>query len=285
MRVTDPRIVLPAAPTRRARVILAATLGACLLLMSAQAREGGRGPSLLEKAGLLALTPVVGGAHTLSEAGASAAAEIASYFHARSENARLRREVAQLKRRIFVLEPDAAEAERLRALFHTRPVLPNVLLAAPIVSVESRGAYRRALLDAGSSEGVVPGSPLAVPEGLVGRVLSVSPRLSKAILVTDGDCAVGGQVARTGDQGVVRGDGSSLRMDYLSSLSRVLPGDLIETAGIDGLFPRGIPIGTVAQVVRGKSLFLKIRITPSAPLSRLGDVLVLAPSPVLDARP
>lgn len=285
MRVTDPRIVLPAAPTRRSRVILAATLAGCLLVMSAQAREGGRGPSLLERGGLLALTPIVGGAHAISAAGTSAAAEIASYFRARSENARLRREVGQLQRRIFALQPDAAEAQRLRELLHTRPVLPNVLLAAPVISVERRGAYRRALLDAGSSDGVVPGSPLAMPEGLVGRVLSVSPRLSKAILVTDGDCAIGGQVARTGDQGVVRGEGDSLRMDYLSSLTQVVPGDRIETAGIDGLFPRGIPIGTVTEVVRGKSLFLKIRIKPSAPLARLGDVLVLAPSPVSDAHP
>ena len=285
MRVTDPRIILPAAPTRRARVVLASTLATCLLLMSAQAREGGRGPSLLEKAGLLALTPFVGGGRAVSEAGRDAAQNVASYFHARSENERLRGEVERLRRELFALRPDAEEAERLRALLHTRPVLPDVLLAAPIVSVETRGAYRRALLAAGSREGVLPGSPLVVPEGLIGRVVSVSLPLSKAILVTDGDCAVGGQITRTGDQGVVRGEGSGLRMDYLSSLSRVLPGDLVETAGIDGLFPRGIPIGTVVEVTRGKSLFLKIRIRPSAPLSRLGDVLVLAPSPVQDERP
>lgn len=285
MRVTDPRIILPAPPGSRARVVLAATLASCLLLMSAQARDSGSGPSLLEKAGLLALSPVVGGAGEISRAAKDAANGIASYFRARSENDHLKREVADLRRELFVLRPNAAEAEKLRALFHTRPVLPDVLLAAPIVSVERRGAYRRALLAAGSRDGVVPGSPLAVPEGLIGRVVSVSPQLSKAILVTDGDCAVGGQVARTGDQGVVRGEGNSLRMDYMSSLSRIVPGDLIETAGIDGLFPRGIPIGTVAEVTRGKSLFLKIRITPSAPLSRLSDVLVLAPSPVRDVHP
>src|SRR5438128_820170 len=142
MRVTDPRIVLPAAPTRRARVVLAATLAFCLLLMSAQAREGGRGPSLLEKAGLFIVSPIVGGGYAVSETGRNAAENIRAYFHARSENERLRREVSDLRRQIFVLRPDAAEARTLRELFHTRPLLPNVLLAAPIVSVERRGAYR-----------------------------------------------------------------------------------------------------------------------------------------------
>ena len=44
---------------------------------------------------------------------------------------------------------------------------------------------------------------LAVPEGLVGRVVTVAPHLSKVILIGDTDCAVGGRVVRTGDQGVV----------------------------------------------------------------------------------
>ncbi|MGH9442305.1 MAG: rod shape-determining protein MreC, partial [Thermoanaerobaculia bacterium] len=141
--------------------------------------------------------------------------------------------------------------------------------------------YRRALLAAGSLDGVRPGSPLAVTEGLVGRVVTVTPRVSKVILIGDTDCAVGGRVVRTGDQGVVRGDGETLRMEYLSTLSRVVPGDLVETAGIDGIFPRGIVIGRVAAVSGGKSLFLKVRIAPSASQANLSDVLVLDPSPVV----
>jgi rod shape-determining protein MreC len=78
---------------------------------------------------------------------------------------------------------------------------------------------------------------------------------------------------------VARGEGNDLRIDYLSVLADVRPGDLVETAGIDGLFPRGIPIGRVTRVTRGKALFLSVRVAPSAPLSRLDDILVLDPAP------
>jgi rod shape-determining protein MreC len=254
--------------------------------MSAQTREGGKGPPLLDRIGLSLASPAVRATEGAANAEKSAADSIASYFRARSQNAALRRQVEALQREIFRLRAGAEETDRLRELLKIQAVLPAVRLGASVVSIESRGAYRRALLSAGSRDGVRPGSPLAVPEGLVGRVVTVTSGLSKAILIGDADCAIGGRVVRTGDQGVVRGQGESLRMDYLSTLSRVIPGDLIETAGIDGIFPPGIPIGRITEISGGKTLFLKIRISPSAPLSKVSDVLVLDPSPaVADEHP
>jgi rod shape-determining protein MreC len=282
--LTDPRIALPGAPSRRSRSVLALTLVACLLLMSAQARSrGGTGPSLLDRAGLALLTPVVEGASAVTRLGRSAADSLSSYFFARRQNGRLSREVEQLELENFKLRAEASEARRLRALVRGETFLPNVRLAAPLLAIERRGGYRRGLLGAGSRSGVEPGSPLAVPDGLVGRVLSVSPTLAKVILITDADCAVGARVVRTGEQGVIRGEGSGLRMDFVSALARVVPGDRIETAGIDGIFPAGIAIGTVHSASRGKSLFLAIRVDPAASMSRVSDVLVLAPAPVGNA--
>ena len=249
--------------------------------MSAQARQGGTGPSLLDKIGLTLAWPAVQATEGAAQAERNAAASIASYFQAQRQNTKLRRQVEALQREVFGLKAGAEETARLRELLKIQAVLPSVRLGASVVAIESRGSYRRALLAAGARDGVRPGSPLAVPEGLVGRVVTVTSGLSKAILIGDGDCAIGGRVVRTGDQGVVRGQGETLRMDYLSTLSRIVPGDLIETAGIDGIFPRGIPIGRITEISGGKTLFLKVRISPSAPLSRISDVLVLDPSPAV----
>lgn len=282
----EPRIFSSNAATRSEKFLLAGTLAVCLLLMSAQAREGGRGPSLLERVGLAISSPAVRGAEQAARARRSVAELLSSYFGARSENLRLRQEVAGLNREVFLLRAGAEDSARLRELLRIQPFLPSVRLGAPIVSLEVRGGYRRALLAAGSADGVRPGSPLAVAEGLVGRTVTVTAHLSKVILIGDADCAVGGRIVRTGDQAVVRGDGEDLRMEYLSTLSRVEPGDLVETAGIDGIFPRGILIGRVTEITGGKSLFLKVKIAPSASPSKLSDVLVLDPSPVAaDDRP
>ena len=278
----DHRLAAATTATRRAKLTLAGTLGACLLLMSAQARQKSRGPSLLERTGFLVLGPIVAGSHEAASAEKSFVGAVGSYFGARNENARLKKKIAGLETQLFVLRAGAEDAAHLRAMLKLAPFLPAVRLAAPLLSIEERGSYRRALIGAGADAGVRPGSPLAVTGGLVGRVTSVSPRFSKAILLTDADCAVGGRFVRTGEQGVVRGEGNELRIDYVSAIAQVVVGDLVETAGIDGIYPRGIPIGRVSRVTRGKALFLAVHIVPSAPLHRLDDVLVLDPSPSVD---
>ena len=74
-------------------------------------------------------------------------------------------------------------------------------------------------------------------------------------------------------------------MNNVSTTSLVQPGDLIESAGIDGVYPRGIVIGRVATVARGSDLFLEIRVTPAVSFSQLTDVLVLAPLPAAAPAP
>jgi rod shape-determining protein MreC len=119
-----------------------------------------------------------------------------------------------------------------------------------------------------------------VPEGLVGRIVTVGRTLSRAQLLTDASAAVGARIERTGELGVVRGDGrGSLRLNNVAITSSVRAGDVVESAGIDGIYPRGIRIGRVESVGRSSNLFLDIRVLPAADFSRLVDVLVLAPSP------
>ncbi len=146
--------------------------------------------------------------------------------------------------------------------------------------LERRAGLQSALVAAGSREGAVSGSPLAVPEGLVGRIVTVGYSISRAQLLTDASAAAGARIVRTGELGVVRGDGrGGLRLNNVPLTSSVKVGDAVESAGIDGIFPRGIPIGKVESVGRAGELFLDIRVRPSADFSRLEDVLVLAPSP------
>jgi rod shape-determining protein MreC len=120
----------------------------------------------------------------------------------------------------------------------------------------------------------------------VGRVVVAGRTLSRAQLLLDATAAAGARIARTGEIGIVRGDGGArLRLQNIPTTSTVAPGDLVETAGIDGIYPRGIPIGRVETVARGSDLFLEIRVLPSARFSRLQDVLVLTPSPAAAASP
>jgi rod shape-determining protein MreC len=252
----------------------------CVLLLSAQAPARNRSGTVLQSWILSALAPAARAVASVSRAATGTADSTGEMLRATSENARLRRELAARDQELFRLRAMVAQAERERLLVAAAPALPGVLTSAPVLLVERRAGVQSALVGAGSRDRAVSGSPIAVPEGLVGRIVSVGRTVSRAQLLTDASAAAGARVSRTGELAVVRGDGGGgLRLNNVPITSSIRAGDVIESAGIDGIYPRGVPIGRVESVARGHSLFLEIRVIPSADFSRLTDVLVLAPSP------
>lgn len=286
MRPTSPRVEVIGLKPRRGGMVLVSTLALCVLALSAQAPARGRRGSVLQSWILTASAPLGTAMSTVSRAGSSTFDSIGDLFAARSENARLRRAVAEKDRELFHLRAEVSQAGRTRRLTDAGSVLPNVIATAPVLLVENRAGLQSALIGAGSSSAVVVGSPIAVPEGLVGRVVTVGRTVSRAQLLVDASAAVGARLARTGETGVVKGDGrGGLRMNNIATTSHAQAGDAVESAGIDGIYPRGVAIGRIASVARGSGLFLEIRITPAASFSQLTDVLVLAPSPAVTENP
>jgi rod shape-determining protein MreC len=113
-------------------------------------------------------------------------------------------------------------------------------------------------------------------------VLTAGP-YAKAQLITDRAAGVGAMILRTRRQGVVRGSGrgsGGLELDYVPLQADVRPGDFVITAGIDGVYPRGIPIGTVVSVAPGGQLFHKIQLAPAVDFGALDQVYLLEYEPV-----
>ncbi|HEU5249877.1 MAG TPA: rod shape-determining protein MreC [Thermoanaerobaculia bacterium] len=279
MRFPSARAEVTPRP-RRGGVLLASVLVLCVLALSAQAPARGQRGSVLQSWILTAAAPVVRAVAGASRAVSGTSSSVTEVWTAREENARLRRQVARSEEELFRLRAEVRQLRDERSLRASAPFLPIVVGGAPVLLVERRAGLYSALVGIGSSAGVADGSPLAVPEGLVGRVVVSGRTISRAQLLLDASAAAGARVARTGDLGIVRGDGrGALRLNHIPTTSRVRAGDLVESAGIDGIYPRGIPIGRVASVSPGGNLFLDIRVIPTAPFSRLTDVLVLAPFP------
>lgn len=280
MRVSNPRVEVAGGRSRRGGLVLASVLAFCVLLLSAQAPARSRGGTVLQSWILSAAAPLASAASWASRGATSAGDSVGDLFRARSENVRLRSALEARQREVFQLRAELEQHERESSLSASSSSLPAVVGMAPVLLVERRAGFQSVLVGAGASRGVVKGSPIAVPEGLVGRVVTVGRSLSRAQLLLDASAAVGARIVRTGELGVARGDGrGALRLNNINTTSTVRAGDLIESAGIDGIYPRGVPVGEVESVARGSNLFLEIRVRPSAPFARLTDVLVLAPSP------
>jgi rod shape-determining protein MreC len=282
--MNTPSVEAAGGRSRRGGLLLTFVLVFCVLLLSAQAPGARRQTSLLQSWILSAAAPIAGLASSVSRAVSGAADSVADTFSARSENTQLKKEVARQEQELFRLRAEVSQAARERLLLVSGAALPSVLTAAPVLLLENRAGTQSALIGAGTSSGVVPGSPIAVSEGLVGRVISAGATVSRAQLLLDASAAVGARIVRTQELGVAKGDGrGGMRLNNIATTSRAQVGDVIESAGIDGIYPRGVVIGRSAGVARGSDLFLEIRVTPAARFSQLTDVLVLAPSPAIGA--
>ena len=114
-------------------------------------------------------------------------------------------------------------------------------------------------------------------------------RYAKVQPITDRASSVSAMIERTRRRGLVHGRGDHLVLDNVPLLEDVAEGDLVMTAGIDGVFPRGIPIGRVTKVSPGSGLFHHIEVQPHVDIGRLDQVYVLTqeilPEGIREAQP
>ena len=199
---------------------------------------------------------------------------------ASAENVRLRREVASLALLRGDVERLEAENARLRSALGYIAKEPGRWLAAGVLSTGggAAGVGDRIRVDKGALAGVTDGAVVVVPEGLVGRVTSVTPHTSEITLVTDGSVKAACEVEAVPDglRGILSGGGDDmLVLRHLSGDVEVPPRARVLTSGRGGVFPRGIEVGTLLGVRRGESgLSLEAEVLPSVDYSTLEDVFI-----------
>ncbi len=202
-----------------------------------------------------------------------------NYFALRSakkDNEDLRRENDALKLRIAQLEGKAAEADRLAALLHFRQSQTDVpMVAARVIGGSPGTASLTIELDRGEHDGIRRNMGVITPDGVVGKIIEAYPSTSQVLLLTDRESGVGAKFADSGIQHPVGGIGEPmLAMKYVPNDDEVNVGQRVITSGMDRIFPRGLPVGTIAEIKPGNP-FKQIRIKPAANLEKLEEVLVL----------
>jgi len=113
------------------------------------------------------------------------------------------------------------------------------------------------------------------PDGAVGKVIETYRDVSQVLLLTDKEGGVGALLVASRIQSPIGGTGDpTLTMKYVPAEDTVNVGEKIVTSGMDKIFPRDIPVGTVIEVKPGYP-FKQIRVMPSARLDRLEEVIIL----------
>jgi rod shape-determining protein MreC len=193
-----------------------------------------------------------------------------------NENVELRRKVASLTTENLKLRQSGSDMRRLRSLLAYAEQFDFETSMAQTIMLDTAGRFKSIIINHGSAQGVEVNDIIANANGLVGRVVLTTNDLSKVQLVTDNNCSVGSLIERTRRQGVVRGSGATnVQMFDIPALADVQPGDRVLTAGIDGIFPKGIPIGIVVRSEPGQSLFKTVTVKPAVDFGTIEEVIVI----------
>ncbi len=152
---------------------------------------------------------------------------------------------------------------------------------AEVIGINTDSVSTVYTLSRGSKDDIEVNDAVVTAEGLVGYVSTVGPNFCQVKPVTDISLKMGAVISRTRE--VVVAEGSFdlaakglLRLSYLKNGSDVLVGDTVESSGYGGIFPKGLLIGTITEVLpesHGISTYAKVR--PAADLSSLKKVYII----------
>ncbi|MBW1676612.1 MAG: rod shape-determining protein MreC [Deltaproteobacteria bacterium] len=174
------------------------------------------------------------------------------------------------------LESELA-SQRLRKLLEMKSEVPHRMLPAKVVGLDPSGWFKTVFINRGTGDGVSRGMAVIASGGIVGRIIGASGRYAKVLLIIDRSSAIDALVQRTRSRGVLEGETSeSCRFKYVVRKANIKIEDTVISSGLDGLFPKGLRVGTISEISRPSSgLFQEVKVRPFVDFTRLEEVLVI----------
>lgn len=208
---------------------------------------------------------------------------VANYFGStaalQEENAALRTKQLRAAPELLRLEALQEENNQLRRLLDAQERLPSKAVFAEILYAARDPFSRKVVIDKGSQHNIQAGQPVIDDVGVIGQVTRVYLLMSEVTLLSDKNQAIPLQVQRNGLRAVAYGgaEGGMLDLRFMAANADIRNGDTLVTSGIDGTYPPGLPVASVARIERDAAYaFAKIYLAPTAGTDRYRQVLVLS---------
>ena len=210
---------------------------------------------------------------------------ISSLRSAQTDNDVLKQRVQELEVEVKQKADLTSENERLKTLLQLKETSKYKVLTARIIGRDPSVWFDSSIINRGSLDGVVLNMPVVTDGGLVGRVTAVSPLTAQVDLITYSKSGLGGiigEIGQSGALGVVIGTSKKemLEMKYVPGSIDVQVGQTVFTTGQDGIFPPGLKVGEIVNIVTGSATTPhQIQIRPAAKLNAMQEVGVLLYEP------
>ena len=226
-----------------------------LLLLTFYIREGESGPIHSVRSVVNTVTTPVRMVGSVVAAPFHAIGNVVSNVTAPQETlSELREQNEQLTAEVAKLTEAEKTAERLEGLLGLQSTYSLESTAARIVGGSSDAWSQTVTIDKGTIDGLEVGMAVCNSGGAIGQIVEVSASSSTVRLLTDENSGISAMVQRSRAQGILQGQpGGSLLLYYVTADSDVSVGDIVITSGLGGVFPKGLPLGTVTSVNRASN--------------------------------
>jgi rod shape-determining protein MreC len=200
---------------------------------------------------------------------------VRNLWNAEQENRDLHTRLVAAQVQIQQLSEEARQTERLRGLLNFKNGLTFQTVAAEVIATSPGETSNAIFIDKGSDSGLTSDLAVITPEGVVGKIVAIFPHSAQVLLITDPSSGVGATLAQSRVQGILKGAGNGFcDLHYVMNEEYVARGEAIATSGLDQVYPKGLPIGTVVAVGNG-NIYKSISVKPAVDLSRLEMLLVV----------
>jgi len=200
-----------------------------------------------------------------------------------SENQILKEKVELLRMELARLSEDAASVQRLERLlgFESPPDWSRSGARVIAHDFGPLGAVNSVIIDTGKFQGVLPNQPVVTPAGVMGRTFRTGLNFSSVLLLSDPNSRIPVISSETRVRGILSGKGyqKPLSLEYVHLNSSIEKGELLVTSGLAGIYPKGLPVARIEDILRSDiSLFLIVEATPLVDFGSIEEVLVLQKS-------
>ncbi len=195
------------------------------------------------------------------------------------ENTVLKKQISRLGSDLTSMEEIRKENLRLKQLLNFSDGISPQRVLAQVVGWDSANEFKVIRLNKGSSQGIKVMSPVITDHGLVGYVYRVTENYSDVLTILDQNNRVDVVVERTRTHGIVEGVFNfKCALKYIMRNEPVEVGDKLITAGVGGIYPKGVKVGMITDISKENfGMTLSLEVIPSVDFDKLEEVLVLIP--------
>ena len=260
-------------------IVLAVLLTAAIILTSGQ-RE-----NLTKIEGVVGdiISPVQGFMYRIATSVSDFFQSLAGRQQMLKEYELLKDRVTQLEQQLLQMDEAIRENQRLKKLLDFKEEKEHFVVEGVRITGKNPGNWFNTItIDKGSEDGIAVNMAVVNDQGLIGRVIDVGKNWATVRTIVDGQSSISAIVERTRDNGMVKGNNTLTFEDGLCRMinlpldSDVVAGDRVITSGLGEIFPKGIPIGEVIEVLdQERDMYKTAIIKPHVDFLRLEEALVI----------